>query len=495
MAAQLCLSVVLLDRSFHGRTDGGVPEWPPSPLRLFQALLATAGRQGEAAVAAVAPALRWLEGLGVPVVVAPAARPGVPVRIAVPNNDLDVVAADWARGRTPKRQPAELKTMKSVCPVQLLGGDTVRFLWSLAEGADGHVETLSRLARSVVALGWGMDLVAADACVLSREEADALVGERWRPVASGGVGLRVPREGTFQELRGRHEAFLGRLPESGGFVPVPPLTAFEVVGYRREGAVTAVPFAAFAILRGDASGYRPYDTVRFSRTVAGMVRHATVGAARDAGRSEEWVNAFVHGHTPDGNARARGAGADERFMFLPLPTISPLRVESVRRVLVVAPPGCEGEVAWACRYLSGRELIREDNGEGQAVLSLLPVTDPQVRRYTDEAEVWSTVTPVILPGHEARNEVRTLRMIRSAFRQSGWPDELVARAEIVFRPTGFRAGVAAAREYRPSAHQANYPRCHVRVSWRDGEGRPVAVPGPICVGAGRYHGLGLFAAE
>ena len=43
MSNQLCISVTLLDGRFHGRGDGGVPEWPPSPLRLFQALVAANG--------------------------------------------------------------------------------------------------------------------------------------------------------------------------------------------------------------------------------------------------------------------------------------------------------------------------------------------------------------------------------------------------------------------------------------------------------------------
>jgi CRISPR-associated protein Csb2 len=40
MPSYLCLSAIFLDAEFHGRRDGGEPEWPPSPLRLFQALVA-----------------------------------------------------------------------------------------------------------------------------------------------------------------------------------------------------------------------------------------------------------------------------------------------------------------------------------------------------------------------------------------------------------------------------------------------------------------------
>ena len=42
------ISVTFLDPVFHGRADGEEPEWPPSPLRLFQALLAGAAAASRA---------------------------------------------------------------------------------------------------------------------------------------------------------------------------------------------------------------------------------------------------------------------------------------------------------------------------------------------------------------------------------------------------------------------------------------------------------------
>ena len=50
MPSVFLLTVRFLDPApaFHGRGDGGDPEWPPSPLRLFQALVcAAAGRWRE----------------------------------------------------------------------------------------------------------------------------------------------------------------------------------------------------------------------------------------------------------------------------------------------------------------------------------------------------------------------------------------------------------------------------------------------------------------
>ena len=40
MSDYLCIAATFLDPRFHGRGDGGEPEWPPSPLRLVQAIIA-----------------------------------------------------------------------------------------------------------------------------------------------------------------------------------------------------------------------------------------------------------------------------------------------------------------------------------------------------------------------------------------------------------------------------------------------------------------------
>jgi len=76
MTRYLCISVTLLDNLFHGKRDGDEPEWPPSPMRLFQALLAgskLASRNGNWN-GAKAAAFRWLENLKAPLVIAPPSR-------------------------------------------------------------------------------------------------------------------------------------------------------------------------------------------------------------------------------------------------------------------------------------------------------------------------------------------------------------------------------------------------------------------------------------
>lgn len=255
------------------------------------------------------------------------------------------------------------------------------------------------------------------------------------------------------------------------------------------------PYAAFALLRTDGGSFRPFDTVRRTPTVAGMVRHAVADTARLAGWPEERINTFVLGHTPDGREPLRGGADVERFAYLPLPSLEwrgerGPHVGNVRRVLVVGPPGGDAEVAWLRRSLSGRELIEEGTGRPMALLSLVPNDDRQLRGYLGPAEAWSTVTPVVLPGHDDGDPRKAERLVRRSLEQAGLSAELAASAEVEWRRVGFRAGVDLATRYvLPACHRGRL-RYHLSVSWR---GSPVA--GPLAVGAGRYSGLGLLAEE
>lgn len=512
----LTITLRFLDHqpTFHGRADGGEPEWPPSPLRLFQALVdAAASRwRGPRFDDYARHLLQWLEMLSLPTIIAPAFKVGTPVRIAVPNNDLDVWAGPLSRAATPKKQPNELKTMKTVRPTHLLG-DAVHYLYPIADAAEfaKHRETLIAAARSITHLGWGVDMVAGNAVEMTEEEVAKLPGERWLPTKdSSGVQLRIPRTGTLEKLMEKHEAFLNRL-SGDGFKPVPPLTAFKVEGYRRETDPAARPWAAFRIASINPDDRNPsFDTPRRCRDVAAWVRCAVAKACEDWPFPEP-VASFIHGHDATETTRQlKGDDADRRFMYLPLPTINPLnRVESIRRVLIAAPSGCEDRIEWLRRRLPGQELIALDDSPRGMLIDLKP--DWVVGQYTQTSRVWSTVTPVVLPGYDDPNHLRRrLRenrdaakqqqmliqldtrvegLIRKAMRQAGISDELEREAIVEWRAGGFRAGTVLTSQYARPENLNAFAAYHVRVRFRH------PVRGPLAIGAGRYRGLGLFAAE
>src|SRR5262249_52386731 len=96
------------------------PEWPPSPLRVFQALVAAAARKNGGGLASGSrAALQWLEETQAPSVIAPAGESGSGYCLSVPNNAMDIVARAWSGGNysnTGDANPATHRAMKMVRP-------------------------------------------------------------------------------------------------------------------------------------------------------------------------------------------------------------------------------------------------------------------------------------------------------------------------------------------------------------------------------------------
>jgi CRISPR-associated protein Csb2 len=165
------------------------------------------------------------------------------------------------------------------------------------------------------------------------------------------------------------------------------------------------------------------------------------------------------------------------------------------------------DTAWAARALGGMDLIDEETGEVQAVLAATSRHDRILKRYISQSTTWATVTPMVLPGHDdpggLRERLRNMKnnelgklverlagrrevLIRKALRHAGLGDDLAFSAQIEARETGFIAGVAHARRYSVPSHLAKSPRLHVKLIW------PTPVQGPLCIGRGRFSGLGLL---
>ncbi len=497
MCQYMCISVTFIDGRFHGRSDGGRPEWPPSPLRLFQALVA-ANAQGLSCDSGIGRALEWLECQPPPMIVAPPAREGAPHCLSVPNNAMDIVAKAWSRGDyfgKKDNDPATHRTMKTVQPLVLNDGATIHYLYRLCGSSLANEDLMELVAQAtsrIKALGWGIDLVVGKGSRVMAGGCQELKGECWTPTAlSGTTMLRTPVAGTLKALRARHDSFLGRITKSG-FRPVEPLTQFEVAAYRRTTDPLPRPSTAFQLR--DASGaFCSYPQRRLIH-IAGMVRHLAIEAMTQSPPADvdaEWVERYVAGH------RDKTAKEHRQFSYLPLPSIGhPHADHAVRRVLVSAPAGDERFVMHLARRLEGRQLKPENGTEwGQDVPSLVRSDcDRVVRRYTEPAGRWASVTPVILPGHDDRKPAKTRKLIEAALAQSGieqpctfkwsafsqFPHALSAhKYDRNRKPTGY---------IRPD-HLLSQTAVHLTVEF--GESRKV--PGPLVIGAGRHCGFGLMA--
>jgi len=521
VTVHLCISVTFIDPLFHGRGDHEEPEWPPSPLRLFQAMLSGARIASGCHVPGDDfKAFLWLEKQNAPQIVAPLAREMAARRYYVPNNDSDK-----------KFERQDRLAEKIFQPHRMCGNDstTVHYVWALRSSLLGEeptrIEILKGVARKLVALGWGIDMAVGHAAVLSDEEVKALPGERWVPGREGSAGgLRVPVPGALKALIARHERFLKRVREDGTFDPTPPLqeSVYKRVEYRRVTDPPLRSFAAFSLLKLDASRFQPFDPVGRGLTLAGMLRHTVACAARRAGWPESTINAFVLGHGGSKNGHHVPVGP-HRFAYLPLPSLEGRGegksrvVGNIRRILLTSfTEDCEVKVGWARRALSGCDLIDEEHRRSVAMLSLLPNNEKIVRCYVEPADTWATVTPVVLPGYDdpahyrrrlkkvttadeqrrllERLDERIDRLLRKAIVQAGFSHELATHAELQWRKSGFWPGTDLADRYGVPDHLKRFSRWHVQLRWRDAQRRLIAVSGPLCLGGGRHYGLGLFAA-
>jgi CRISPR-associated protein Csb2 len=492
MTSYLCISIRFLQPYAHGRGENGEPEWPPSPLRAFQALVAAlAGRFNERRTLERAlPALQWLEEQPVPeIVAASSAVSTAPRRVYVPDNTTDVLVSAWKKGDVTK--PA-VRTDKLVRPTHL-NGDAVHYLYRLADGDCPHIDVLRDASRSMTHLGWGIDMVAGDTRIISHDEAGELVGKRWRSAPIGGVPLRVARRGTLSDVMQRHTAFLARLTK-GVFAPVPPLKVFRVCSYVRDDEPLPLPYRVFELR--DIEGERFRYPHRRLIHIAGMVRHLAIDAMKTsspAGVPDNWIESYIAGHA------AAGAGEHRQVSYLPLPSIGHAHADpGVRRVMIVAPPAHADWLDHLARRLAGQMLepLRGDEFAGCEPPLLVPVRRDNIARfYTQPANVWASVTPVILPGHDDHKPQKTRKLIEKALAQSGieqpcefewgpysrWPKSYSAhKYDREKRPTGY---------IRPD-HLMSQTAVHLTLRFNDN----LQVPGPLAIGAGRHCGFGLMAA-
>jgi CRISPR-associated protein Csb2 len=471
MALYLDLTVRFFDERHHGNG------WPPSPARLFQALVAGSktGAPAREWNADRERALKWLESLEPPAIFSRTKSDGQRYTIYVPNNSL-------AKGQS-------TKTSKRVAPIVLAnhspGDPDVIYRWRVADpdAARLHLPTLDQLAGCLRALGWGIDFAAAAASLGNDlPVADGL--EAFAPGARGGTSLQVPVPGLLEHLGECHRRFARRITAKGVDPNTRP-TRFGQARYRR--ADSWIPRRCVAFEMQDPNG-RPF-AARWdqAQTVAAWVRHAAGTALLQEELAESWVNSFVFGHTPENEV-------GYRLSFVPLPSIGHQNSDGgIRRVLIVEPPGTTGADAEALDLLriklSGWTLTDENGKTPRGVLVAPSDRSRVLPFFVGRAEIWQTVTPVVLHGHNAsRGRIslsKTDRLLVQAFEAAGYPEPIIR--EITFQSAPYWPGCGAASAIRVPRHLVQWPRLHVRVEFTE------AVEGPVLAGIGRHCGVGIFA--
>jgi CRISPR-associated protein Csb2 len=473
MALYLNLTVRFFSGHYHGK------EWPPSPARLFQALVAGAKTGDPIREWNVdqQSALEWLEGLDPPEILSRASDNGRRYTIFVPNNSLE--------------DGHSTKTSKPIAPTILvnhsLGEPDVVYLWRIsdADAARIHLAALDQLAAHLRALGWGIDFAAAVASLHEDEPSahDRLVP--FTPTARGGISLRVPKPGLLTHLDECHKAFTRRISDKG-INPYTRPTRFGQARYRRASSCQPRAWIAFEMQTPNRLPFAArWDQ---AQTVAAWVRHAAGEALLQEEVDETWINSFVFGHTTTSDL-------GHRLSFVPLPSIGHQHSDGgIRRVLIVGPPGAFGRDADVLDLLKVKLsgwVLTDDRKQARAVL--VPATDRTkvLPSYVDKARIWETVTPMVLHGHNsARGRIslpKTDRLLRQAFESAGYPEPMIR--EITFQRAPYWPGCEAAIGIRVPRHLAQWPRLQVRVEFTED------VEGPVLAGIGRHCGIGVFATS
>ena len=459
----LRITVDWLDRAYHGT------EWPPSPLRLYQAMLAgySMHRCGDPDLDA---AMRHLETLPPPTIVAPEAEEQSPVASAVPNNDGDRMLELFAKGNHTGAWEKARKTLTIRKRRYSRSFDgVVAYEWDAGTETAQHLAAFEAIATSVSAVGQGIDVAVARAEILERPA--RVEGVRYTPSPTGRRRLSVPYSGVFGVLQERYRRFRNRIGVDGVIgIPEP---GHRQSGYVSELDLPSIRFEAF-FLRDlherplALQGLRAMD-------VAEMVRHAIAGAGRRAGLASELVSELM------------GHGGIRRIRVQPLPNVGYRYADGrIRRVMLTSPENVDEE-HWldVMSRLIGAELILP--GQDEPIGTLVPIvgTDPILARYCSEATIWTTATPVVLPGHDRRRgRSRPERLAGRLLRHAGISETMVDG--MTMEPAGRLRGSEMPTRYKRPRHLARYPCRHMSIRWI----KPTT--GPIALGAGVGYGLGLF---
>jgi hypothetical protein len=338
----------------------------------------------------------------------------------------------------------------------------LHYLWKIEEQkleeARDQVETICQLGDSIVALGWGRDLVVGYGRTLDEKQAADLKGTHFVPDPVGDVYLSIPYKGLLDEVLGRYEE--GRRRESERFAPPVRVVPVERAKYS-DTSRTLGPknhFDAFS-LEGPQGEKRPSFRGRDIATVAMWL-----------------VNTLV----------SEGLSLRREVLFVPLPTISPRYADGrIRRLIVVQPLGEKKEDFGVS--LAGRSLT-DKHGKIQAFLHPLPLPDNVLSLYVATSDTWTTVTPTIVCGYQNERFTRDKaeEYIMEALADSGYRTEMIE--EIWYQRSPLWRGSYHVRDYYLPPDLADRRSYHIGVKFR------VPVRGPVLAGLGQRYGLGIFAS-
>ena len=497
MTRTLLISVRFYDGRYHGTGD-----WPPSPARLFQALVAAAALPG--LDGPKCEALRWLEKLDAPTIAAPVEHKGQNVNLFVPNNDLDAKGGDI-------RRIAEIRSAtKRIRPRLFDATVPLLYIWRFDDNKS-QAKCICSIANGLYQLGRGVDMAWAVGELVDEARTEKLLsdypGAIYRPSQRGkGLTLDCPDEGSLASLEIRHKAKAHRFTRVNGKTQFAnaPKPRFRAVAYNSLATsllfdlrYTTAPGAPFA----------PWPL----RCVAALVRTLRDGVCA---RLEQQFNGSGVVEKVLIGRNATEADKALRVRVIPLPSIGHVHAHpGIRRVLVEVPPDCPirvKDMAWA---FAGLEMVapvpEEETGEIlSSPVELVKADDDSMLAHYGVAEegaarLWRSVTSLALPEDAKRRRINTVNSneeveggkeradeqqracyaVLQALRHAGRCERVVG---LRVQREPFSARGERAEAFASGTRFSKRQLWHVEIEFSE------AVSGPLILGNGRYSGLGLM---
>lgn len=484
MSHALLVSVRFHEGWYHGA--GG----PPSPARMFQALVAGAGISGPLDKGTV-KTLEWLEEQDPPIIGSPHTASQRSYVNYVPNNEADAYNGYQERIKKAEKRIALLVFDPAI---------PFLFAWKLAD--DAAIEAAKRvlpLADRVYQLGRCIDMAWAWAELLSEEE----LHERLRSYPglirhpSTGVGkVNCPTPGSLERLLQRHQARTA--DGKGQTARQRPKPKWKKVCY--EGAASRF---VLDLRRSDDGGFASWPLERSSALVE-QIRDAAAAKLRHAleNRVPE-IDRVVIGRKPNGE---NAGPTSSRVRVIPLASIGhPQADMQIRRILVEVPGECPlqaDDVGWA---VSG---LRLDHPVLDEPIDLTSSDDQAPLAYYGvgkRARIWRSVTPVALveaerrridpnrmktddkekkPGHEKYAEYdRASFAVEQALRHANVASKV---SSVRFQREPFDLRGIRVEQFAEGTRFSKHCLWHVELEFES------LVSGPLVIGDGRFLGLGVM---
>lgn len=443
---------------------GGEPtgEWPPSPARLFAALVSADGTRARCKVTD-GQELRWLERLDPPAILAEENVETTPLstRFVPIDRTTDGMVQDY-----PARLAAEVRPGVRSSPRTL----TVVYVWE-DDPPDGVLDALQRRAARVGYLGCADSPVQVSVAT----ELPRVDVPRWTPGSDVGVSLPVPYEGFLDALDHAFDEWTAGRPMRRAWIP----TKRERYGLasRNEEPPRATVF------------WFEFDrrvVPRAALRVTSTLRAATLDLldpmfdGSQAGRNVPWQ---LHGHDiPPDMSRPY-----QLVRYLALPNVGHRHSDGyIHGAAIWLPPELDPEIVEAVRVVALGRLKRL-TAPGLDV-RLSPRTgragkwSTRPQRWIGPAARWFSATPIV--AERGRRGGPTLDDVQRWFANAGFPVPSAGRVSSV--PT--RSGVPRLQPRDVHRHDSDrYPYYWLEVRFDE------PIGGPICVGRSRSFGLGLLA--